>query len=59
MVGPELEIWVPVQASYTNNTMFFSVFWTKLFWSRSQKVQDDGTGTKKIRCPELEPETEI
>jgi len=31
---------VPLQASYTNNTMFFSDFWTKLFWSWSQKSQD-------------------
>jgi len=26
MVEPEPEIWVPVQASYTNNTMFFLFF---------------------------------
>jgi len=32
MVELELEIWVPVQESYTYNTLF-SVFWTKFFWS--------------------------
>jgi len=52
MVEPEPEIRVPVQTSYTNNTMFFSVFWTKLFWSRSQKSQHVGAGAKKIRFPE-------
>ena len=41
---PEPEIWVTVQASYTNKTMFFSVFWTKLFWSRSQKNRTPGAG---------------
>jgi len=34
---PEPGIWVPVQASYKNNKMFFSVFWTKQYWSRSLK----------------------
>ena len=47
MVEPEPKIWVPVQPSYTNNTLF-SVFWTKLFWSRGQKLQDVGAGTKKL-----------
>jgi len=47
MVEPEPEIWVPIQPSYTNNTLF-SVFWTKLFWSRGQKLQDVGAGTIKL-----------
>jgi len=62
-VEPEPEIWVPVpqiyfggQASSTNNTMFFSDFLTKLFWSRSQKLLDVGAGAKNLRCPEPEPE---
>jgi len=45
MVEPEPEIWVPIpqryfvgQATYTNNMMFFMLFWTKLFWIRSQKA---------------------
>jgi len=38
---------------------FFLIFWTKLFWSRSQKLLDVGAGTKKFRCPELDPEPEI
>ena len=49
-----LKIWVPVQASYTNNTCFFLFFWTKLFWSRSQTSQDVGGRAKQIRCPEPE-----
>jgi len=65
MVEPEPEIWVPVpqaqirfegQASYTNNTSFFLIFWTKLFRSQSQKLLVVGAGAKKIRCPEPEPE---
>ena len=48
------------QASFTNNAMFYSVFfWTKLVWSRSQKLQDIGTGAKKLWCLELELEPEI
>ena len=52
------------QATYTNNPMFFfMIFWTKLFWSRSQKLLDVGTGggdgAKKLRRSKLEPETEI
>jgi len=48
MVEPEPENWVPVQASCTNNTMFFSVFRTKLFWSRSQRSQDSGARAKNL-----------
>jgi len=51
IVEPEPEIWVPVpqryfvvQATYTNNMMFYMIFWTKLFWSRSQKLLDVGAG---------------
>jgi len=51
-VEPQPEIWVPVHASYKNNTMFFPVFWTKLFWSqsRNEKSQDVGAaaGAKKL-----------
>jgi len=36
--------------------MFYSAFWTKLVWSRSQKLQEIGTGAKKFWYPELEPE---
>jgi len=39
--------------------MFFSIFWTKLFRSRSQKFLNAGAGIKKFRCPDLERETEI
>jgi len=35
------------QASFTNNAMFYSVFWTKLVWSRNQKLLDVGTGVKR------------
>jgi len=35
---------------------FFSIFWRKLF--SSQKSQDVRAGARKIRCPELEPESE-
>jgi len=63
MVEPEPEIWVPVpqakfvgQTSYTNTTIISSFQWTKLFWSWREKFLDAGTGSKKIRCLELEPE---
>jgi len=50
MVELEMEpgIWILVQVSYTNNTMFFSIFWTKLLWSQSKKSQDVGAGAKKL-----------
>jgi len=35
-------------------TMFFLIFWTKLFWGGSQKLLDFGAGAKKFRCPEPE-----
>jgi len=61
--GTGAEIWFPVpqkqfvgQASCTNNAMFYSVFWTKLFWTRSQKLQVVGGGAKKFWCPETESE---
>jgi len=58
MVEPEREIWIPVQqkwfvkqASFTNNTMVFSFY--------RPNLSGDGTGAKKFRCLELEPEPEI
>jgi len=45
MVEPEPEIWVPVQASYTNNTMFFYSFGPDC----------SGTGAKNLKM--LEPES--
>jgi len=63
MVKPEPEKLVPVQptqfleqANCTNNTMVFSVYWTKSFWSRSQKVLEVGAGAKNFGYLELEPE---
>jgi len=60
---PEPEIWVQVpqakflgQVRCTNNAMFFSFQWTKLLWSRSQRLLDVGPRTKKFRDLELEPE---
>ena len=40
------------------NTMVFTFQWTKLFWSRSQKLSDvgAGAGAKTSRCLELKPE---
>jgi len=51
MVEPEPEIWVPVQASYANNTIFFCFL--------DQSCYGAAAGAKKIRYPELEPEFEI
>jgi len=45
MMEPEPEIWVPVQASYANNTMFFLFFWTKC----------SGAGAKNLKMLEPEP----
>jgi len=63
MVELEPEICVPVQptqfveqANCTNKTMFFSFYWTKLFWSRSQKLLEVGDGAKIFGYLELEPE---
>jgi len=43
--------------------MVFRFQWTKLFWSRSQKLLDVGTGpragAKNFRCLELELELEL
>jgi len=36
--------------------VFILIFWTKLFWSQSQKLVEVGVGAKKFRCPEPEPE---
>jgi len=46
---PEPEIWVPVQASYTNNTMFFLFF--------GPNCSGAGAGAKNLKM--LEPEPEI
>jgi len=45
MVEPEPEIWVPVQASYTNNTMFFLFFGPNC----------SGDGAKNLKMLEPEP----
>jgi len=45
------------QAAYTNNTMLFMIFWTKLFWSRRHKLSDVGAGVENLR--HLEPGPEI
>ena len=49
-----LKIWVPVQASYTNNTCFFCFFGPNC--SGAGTSQDVGGRAKKVRCPEPEPE---
>jgi len=49
MVEPEPEIWIPVQACYTNN-MFFSIFRIKLFWIRSQNAQNVGARAKNLNA---------
>jgi len=36
--------------------MVFSFYWTKSFWSRSQKLLEVGAGAKKFGYLELEPE---
>ena len=61
---PEPGTWFPVQQTYllgqascTNKIIVFSVYWINSFWSRSQKLSEVGSGAKKIRCLELEPES--
>jgi len=64
--GWNQNLWVPDpqrqfvgQASYANNTIFFLIFWTILYWNLSQKLQDVGAGAKKLRCPVLDPKPPI
>ena len=63
MVEPEPKIRVPFQrtqfveqANCTNNIMVFSIYWTKSFWSRSQKLLEVGARAKNFGHLELESE---
>jgi len=42
MVEPEPEIWVPVQASYTNNTVFFLFFLDQIVLELEPKISRCG-----------------
>jgi len=49
MVEPEPEIWVPAQATFSNNTIIFLFFGPNC----------SGAGAKNLKMLELEPEPEI
>ena len=54
MVELEPGIWVPVQTSYTNNTMFFIFFLNQIFLEPEPKIWRCWSRSQKIRCPEPE-----